>query len=312
MIKKTILSAFILLALYIGLTEIIKPRTQVSQHQWQDNSIKAENFIYNRDDSCESVIVGSSLSCRFVMDSLRNYRNLAFNGQSIFEGLHILNQRKNLPKNIFIEVNVLVRGEDKNFTDALYSPFVYRVRDICPALRDGNQPIARAGQPVSFLIQGLIEGIKCRLMASAMQGKPAPGGADKNVPSQKSDPQRNELLSRLVSIQAETYSKAPDARLLTQRLDDLYGYIEPLQKRHANIYFFEMPVNARLCDLPLTAAIREGLYSRFPPNKYIYIPRPDCADYQTTDGLHLDEKEAIRYTSYFKSKTSNLLAQWTK
>ena len=296
--------SFLLLSLYVGIIMWAKPSDKVSQHQWQDNLIKAQDFIYDTGKVSENIIVGSSLSCRFVMDSLNDFRNLAFNGQSVFEGMNILGQSEKLPKNVFIEMNVIVRGENRGFTGVLFNPLVYWMRKTFPPLRDGNQPLARAGQPVSFAVRGLIKELKSHLVFKKAEAKVSLASTVTVMGGfRKADPvQKNDLLTRLVNMQVKNYSTVADPKLLENRLDELDRYIAPLKKRGINIIFFEMPVNSKLPNLPGAVAIRESFHRRFPANEYRYILQPDCSSYETSDGLHLDDLEAVRYTVYFRDQ----------
>ncbi|HLZ16795.1 MAG TPA: hypothetical protein VKQ08_07135 [Cyclobacteriaceae bacterium] len=51
----------------------MNPKLHSSQHQWQDNLIKAQEYIYGERDTTGDIIVGSSLSCRLAMDSLPSF-----------------------------------------------------------------------------------------------------------------------------------------------------------------------------------------------------------------------------------------------
>ena len=270
----------------------VDPSIQVSQHQWQDNVIKAQNFIYNfNSDIYPNVIVGSSLSNRLVMDSLKGYFNLSFVGLSISDGLIILNHSKNLPKNVFIEINESFKKEDKNFTSSLFNPFLYCLRKYIPSVRDGKQPIAIAGKLV-LDIKGRIVGTKTQTSAKSTVNK---------IDSKQGD----ELFLNLLNGEAKAYSKSPSPQLLEEIFNKLHTYIEFLRKKGVNIFFFEMPVDNKLCSLPLSVTIRETFYKNFPAKYYNYIPQPNCSEYKTTDGIHLDEESALGYTIYFKEKTKN-------
>jgi hypothetical protein len=73
-----------------------------------------------------------------------------------------------------------------------------------------------------------------------------------------------------------------------------------LKSKGVNIVFFEMPLNPSLVELALSRSVRKRFYDFFPENENNYIKVPDCSGYITTDGLHLNDKEAALYTAYFK------------
>ena len=286
MIKKTTFVFIILLAAYAVLFFFIKPAMQLSQHQWQDNIIKAQNFIYHTEKKApEKIIVGSSMSCRLVQDSLQDFYNLSFSGQSVFDGLHILKEQKNLPKDLFIEMNVILKKEDKNFTDALLNPFLYTLKKYIPVLRDGKQPMAIAG----FLLSEIIK---------------KTGNAD--APTTTSLNQET-LFMKTLNVQRKDYLNAPDKKTLDAIFTQLKTYTDYFQQKGVNIIFFEMPVHPSLCNLPKALIIREKFYLNFPQDKYNYIPVPDCNVYHTTDGIHLTQEETLVYTNYFKNRVKELL-----
>ena len=259
---------------------------QLSQHQWQDNIIKAQNFIYHTEGKApENIIVGSSMSCRLVQDSLQDFYNLSFSGQSVFDGLRILKAQKNLPKHLFIEMNVILKKEDKNFTDALLNPFLYTLKKYIPVLRDGKQPMAIAG----FLLSEVIK---------------ETGNA--TTPTTSSVNQ-DALFMKTLNVQRKDYLNAPGKETSEAIFTQLKDYTDYFQQEGVDVIFFEMPVHPSLCNLPKAVVIREKFYQNFPRDKYYYIPMPNCNIYHTTDGIHLTQEETLVYTSYLKNRIKTLL-----
>ena len=89
-------------------------------------------------------------------------------------------------------------------------------------------------------------------------------------------------------------------------LDELENLIIPLKKRGINIIFFEMPINKYLCNLLLPETIRDAFKRRFNPEKYTYLKSADCANFNTSDGFHLNKQESQVYTGFFKKEASHL------
>lgn len=325
MIKKTIVVFFLLMALYIGWIRIAMPLTKVVQHQWQDNEIKAQNFLYQEGAGSKNVIVGSSLSCRILTDSLSDFTNLALNGQSLFDGLNIISHKRDLPANVFIEMNVVIRGENKTFTDNLFNPVLFTMREDIPALRDGYQPLGLAGTPATAFVRATLSAIKTVLVrkkgdpagaaatAAAAASPTAATSAAAAAAATTTTTARgtakdasSDLFTRLILMQENNYSRPADSVTLYRNLNELARYVDALGRRGVKVYFYEMPIDPHLCELPLERSIREGFYRVFPQEKNGYIPHPDCTGYETSDGLHLKDPDAIRYTSYLKSRLSAL------
>jgi len=291
MIKKAILSTFIFLALH-GILVMVRPPHTSGQHQWQDNIIKAQRFIYDENDASYDVIVGSSLSGRLVMDRLPHMYNLSFGGLTIFDGLNILAHKETVPQRIFIEMNVVWKKEDEGFTSSINQPILYYLRKMFPSLRDEYEPIGLLGDRIIPIITNR--------MTSYMQKKETAN--DLSVEKEK----HNAFFTRMLNIQIESYTQKLDLKALDESFKNLKLYVNELERRNAHVIFYEMPVNQKLCYLPLATSIREKFHEYFPVTKYSYIYAPDCSEYETMDGLHLGNEEAVKYTNYFKSQISQL------
>ena len=287
MISRTLITALFALIIYLIFVPLLLPNVQIEQHQEQGNKIKAQNFIYNNSDTIDNVIVGSSLASRILSDSLDNFYNLSFAGQSIFEGLNILLRKKHLPKNVFIETNVILRSEDEAFTSCLFTPYTYYSQYYLPSLRTGKEPAALIVAATEYIIR-------------KMTGKDK--SLKETVPGLSPD---SPLFKKLLTNHIIYYSKKPDSLILNQSIIRLKYFVNLLKKKNVNVIFFEMPVNNSLCELTLAKTIRQTIHETFPEGLFLYIDKPACTDYITSDGLHLPDQEAIKYTSYFKRKIAN-------
>lgn len=292
MIKKTLILTLLMLALYSIFIAYFKPNLLVSQTQWQDNSIKAQKFAFS-DSSFRYVIVGSSLASRLPMDSLEGFYNLSFSGQSIFDGLKILFQKEKFPKTVFVETNVILKDEDKNFTAGFTNPFFYYSRKYLASMRDGKQPLAIASLPLSVAVDKSISTTKKYLSSPP-----------KIVSAKPVDKLQNDLFEKLLAEQIRQIERAT-VTTTPQKVDSSFKlleyYVKRLQQRNVEVIFFEMPVNPRLCNLPGPTTLRNMMLEKFPADQYKYIPQPDCSEYVTTDGLHLSTREAAKYMHYFKT-----------
>lgn len=286
MIRKSLLTAFILLLLH-ALVVYIYPVSS-TQYSSQENTIKAQQFIYG--GAHKDIIIGSSLSNRLVMDSLRGISNLSFSGNSIFDGLSILNHSGLTPRTVFIETNIMSRGENVGFTSYVNSPILNPIKRAIPSLRDEFQPIGMVGE---FIIRTL--------------GKRPAGTHVAQQAKASEEPRDDAFFKTMLALQAEDYNEVPDTLILQARFEQLAREVHRLEAKGARIIFFEMPVNETVCDLPEPQMIRTFYRKYFPENKYAYIRVPGCAGYQTTDGAHLADNEAARFTRFFKTNADALL-----
>lgn len=279
MIKKALIAALVFFLLHAILFRGARHPEYAAQNQWQANVIKAQTLLYHEGDPIQNVIVGSSLSFRLANSNLPGFYNLSFGGLSIHDGLNTLTHARTLPKNVFVEMNMPLRGESAGFASALYSPFLYDCRRVFPSLRAENQP---AG-----IFRRILEEIKSS----------RPSGADNAL-----DPA---FFETILARQIEQFSEKPADELLVSRFESIQRRVNELESKGVQVVFFEMPIHARLCNLPKPKIIRETFFRYFPPAKYKYIAIPDCSEYRTTDGLHLLPKEALKYTEYFKSQIAS-------
>lgn len=278
MIGKALLLFLALVILYCISIQVIMPSIQVSQHQWQTNSIKAQNFLYTA-DTCTNVVVGSSLSARLNVSELCN---LSFVGLSAFDGLRMLESTNYKLSTIYIETNILFRDEDSDFTGQLTNPFLYYTKKYIPALRDGKQPLAIFAKTGYETFRHIKNGNK-KIATSVTTVDPV-------------------LFDKLLANQINLYATVPTSEEMNRSMSKLQKFVEKFKKRGIRIVFFEMPVHEKLCDLPLSVQFRKSMRKAFPPAQYRYIPQPDCRAYHTTDGVHLTEQEAIRYVAYFREQ----------
>lgn len=292
MIKKSIIFTIFLLICWGGFIKY-KPFS-LSQHQWQDNIISAEKFIFDT-DSIDNLIVGSSLARRLQMDSLPNFYNLSLGGQSIFDGLNILKNKKNLPKNVFIETNVIVRGENSNFKEIVSSPILNTLKAGSNIFRTDKQPLAYTGRRfvtpvVGAFFSKVIYRVRDKIKLEFKQ-------KEENNNSE----QDNSLFDKMLTLQIERYSKDIDTSMMDKRFENLKKHVNFLESKGVNVFFFEMPVNPKLIELNRADYLRNRVKSEFPNNNFITLPE-NIGIYKTGDGVHLTGEESKTYTNYFKNE----------
>jgi hypothetical protein len=281
-IKKVFFTAVATLFLYSGFVYFVGPKWQSSQDQYQDNLIKAQSFLYDFNDSTKNIIVGSSLSCRLVMDSIPEFYNLSFHGLSVSEGLNILMHSKASCNCVYVEMNVASKSENKGFTSSLNSTFLFYPRKIFPVLREGKQPIGVVG---TFLAYHVFWKLRTYFSKPISTFEPKPNA---------------DYFSILLNQTISGFSETPDEKLLKKSFENIKLYINLLENQGVKFVFFEMPVNKSVCELNYPKKIRETFYKYFPKDKYLYLPSPNCSAYNTTDGIHLGNDEALRFTLSFR------------
>lgn len=292
MIRKTLLSFLVLFLAYAVFVSLLGPLPKAAQNQWQDNIIKAQRFMYNPEADYKNIIVGSSLSSKLDMSRFpATYYNLSFSGLGLYDGLNILSRIESREKNVFVEMNVVMRPEDKEFAEALFSPLSYNLQRVFPLLRQQNQPVT--------------------IFAAFVKRGAAARTADAGITRDQRPRADSDIFLKMLQFQIESYAHAPDTSLLNKRFEALKRYVTAMEKRQIRVIFYEMPVHERLCSSPLAETIRKSFYHFFPPSQFRYIPMPDCASFNTSDGVHLTSEEAVIYSDYLRDQAEKTNAAAT-
>jgi hypothetical protein len=143
MIVKSLLTAAALLIVYtiliVGFQERI---THSGQTTLQRNIVKAEEYLYEASNRFDTVLIGSSVSERLIMDSLPGgCYNLAMAGLSSLDGLQLIKQTAHWPRLIYIELNTLDRGETSDVLEGFNHPRRQFLNQLFPFLRQKYQPV---------------------------------------------------------------------------------------------------------------------------------------------------------------------------
>jgi hypothetical protein len=294
MVLKSLLCTCLLLGCFAFWLSVKSSTNQAGQNQWQDNVIKAQNYIYAENQNNLKVIVGSSLSSRLVMDSLPgNYCNLAFGGQSLFDGLRIIEKVDSKPLVVYIETNFLANESDDKFIEALFVPVVSSIKKKINFLQEKNQPITFVGNNFSSTFgTRVLDPFAGRLFNPIVNKF--------RFDKKKEVENKGYLYSSLVKRHLNDFSSSFPESELRSKLANLKGVVSKLLINGTDVVFFEMPMDKVLENTNRLIIFRKLLKEYFPENTFAYIPKPVYADYETTDGLHLSYQEALKFTNYFK------------
>ncbi len=259
------------------------------QNITQDNSIKVQEYIFN-DNLPEKVIVGSSLAAKLNQDIMKNsFYNLAFRGQSVYDGFEIILSRKEMPSNILVEYNKILRSPQKTIVDrnSLKYQLGYEIKKNVLSQREKNQP-------VNMLI------LLAYNMFDLMQTKDINSSeinyTDKIV--KEENIKTNGSMENVIKIELNSYNEIPPNNVINDKIKLLKKYISIFEEKGTSITFFEMPIDPKLCSMKLSEFIRKTIRENFPPDIYNYVEPDDCSNYLTKDGIHLVDKSAERFTFY--------------
>ena len=303
LLVRSFLAAFVLLGAYHLWLKAMPGAVAVPQGINQDNVIRMQEFIYTRAGECPNIILGSSLAAKLRPQVLPpNVYNLALRGQSVFEGFELLQRTQRIPKFIFLEINVLDRPPDPQTIEALFSPALHPLRGWYPGLQARHQPLNEALAAGLVALAWLKPAAAARIQLKLGVGGPTPGAA---LPAD--DPTFRPASATVVAAAHAQYDELPEQPVFERNLALLRQYVRYFTVRGTRVVFFEMPVDEYASQGAKMHYIRQQLAANYPANQLLYLPRPDCTIYRTTDGMHLTDPSAWRYSAVLAREISTLL-----
>lgn len=275
MIKKSIICLIVLAVLHFCLV-LANPSIGMATHQWQDNVLKAQQFLY--DGKTNTVMVGTSLSGRIIRDSIPFVKSVSFGGCSVEDGLKIILSKKDAPKLVLVETNFMLNDGNAELVSKLTNGINPVIRRWIPSLREQYEPIC----------------IFASLMMRSTSINPQAGMAKVDM----------NLLNESINRHIEEDRLIPEDQVKSRGMA-IKALISELEKKGTRFVFFEMPVNEKLLHLKKSDQMRNFLKKEFSSSKYLYLPF-DTTKYLTTDGIHLDFEGQQRFSHYFRNIVEKL------
>ena len=275
MIKRSILCFAVLFGIHLVIV-LLNPMVGMATHQWQDNVIKAQQFIYA--EKSDTVMVGTSLSARIIRDSIPTVKSVSFGGCAVEDGLRIILSKGDLPRFILAETNLFFLDGNPELVSKMIEGVMPMLRRWIPSLREQYQPICMLAS----------------MMASAADINPQAGTSTVDM----------DLLNESIEHHIKYDWQMPEPQAET-RMGDMKRLVEMFEAKGTRVLFFEMPVNERLTHLKRYDQTRELMQKTFPADRYTYLPF-DTTRYVTTDGEHLDYEGQQVFSHYFKGVLSDL------
>lgn len=272
MIRRAFIFFLILVVGYALFVRYVKVDRDTSQHQASGNRIKAEQFVFGQDKPDATVIVGSSLAFRIVLDSLPpGASNLGFGGLSIYDGLELIRRSGKHPARVLIETNMLFKEPDRAFLNALFEPGLYELRREVPILREENQP-------TGVLVGWLKEQMRTSPDETAL-------GTDSMAMSQN-----------LFDTNMASFAEIPADSVQQRFMERLAENVTALETQGIEVIFIEVPISPEITKSPLAVRSRALIESRFPT--HLFLRTDPQLIWRTADGLHLQPANAERYSGW--------------
>lgn len=253
------------------------------EHQWDRNVLKAEEFLLNN-AHCKNIILGSSMASKIDASILgSDWCNLAFDGQSAYDGLDLLLLSELEPQIVLIEANVLERGANTFFLEKLRNPINSYLMQHFAIFKTKNKPTQYIRDPVKYqLISPLL----------------------RYWPEHQSGHSEKPVLKEQILISQRKYQSRALSKEEEERITNLFADLVALND--SKVLFFFMPSHESLCDLNWELELKRMLAEKI--GKENIIDAPNCTEYKTSDAVHLDRESALRFSGFLQSnlKTKSL------
>lgn len=305
---RSVLAAVLLLLAYHTWLLFNPGEVAVPQGINQDNVIKMQEYIYAPASQYSTVILGSSLAAKLRSQALPpTVYNLALRGQSAFEGFEILKRSGQHPRLILVELDVLDREPNRSTIENLFNPTLHPLRSLVPAFQERHQPL---NQLLTLGFTGL-ERLRPESAGHIREklGVRAAGTTPPDPFATQEQPEDLSLNPKVVAQNRLEGNQLPMEPGFGANMALLKRYARYFTKQGSHVVFFQMPVDAGVCEGAKMQYIRRRVEAICPPGAYTFLPAPDCSQYYTTDGLHLTDASALRFSQQLAQQLQQLPLQ---
>lgn len=272
-----VITAAILVA-YNLLLAIAKPDAMLNFDTGIRNLIAAERYLDTA--VAPTVLTGSSMGFRLAVDFMEgdylgpHVFNLSLAGKTALPGLDLILAKSDRPRLVFVEMNTMDRGYDRNFaSDRLSEPW-FTVRKFAPGFRTENRPLDLA----IVLSWRAMKGALGNLGISPTEHvfSPAAGHAENGPPA-------DDGLRTIV---------ADNMRLMAQRID-------AMRAAGIRVVLLRFPTDPAM-DMARTAYMWDQCSTQFSSDRYEWLDLRTTGTYETEDGIHLTKSSARKAASVLR------------
>jgi hypothetical protein len=285
MIRKSLIALFAFCVVYhVGVyffgDELAPRQPWVFQNQWHANDLRAEDYLFEKNDDYNIILSGSSLTSRLIDDKMPGIYKLSFSGRAAVDSLNVVLQKDILPSWVLIESNDVTKEEDVEFREKISNPAVRFVKTVFPFLRDRYQPIAVLGYPVAKLFHVPI--------------------AEKSLTlSEITERLRSRTVNeQLIRKRLQRQQKPLSEEEFLAKTATLRNLVRELESKGVRVGFYEMPVYAEIRNAQRSVAQRAMIKKIFPPERYLHIEPDPAFDPKPRDGTHLSLDESVYFTAF--------------
>lgn len=268
---------------YWVLVAVVQPTWRPVQTQWETNVATVQDFLY-QPEAPRVVVIGSSMSRRLLPEYLpEDHFNLSCLGGKVFSLMEIIRRSGKYPELLLVEANSISVDHDRELVEHVFHPMMEPARRRLPILQDRYKPFS--------LIFGPAINAGARAVAGRNEAKPVQPTAA-----------RNRAYKEMVKDANRRLGTPLPQKTIDLEWRMLKDYLNDLRAHGTQVVFFFIPVNPSGC----RSAILEQKFALLEARKeefgYQVIPMPDCTEYQTSDGVHLEQPSAEKFALYLQER----------
>jgi hypothetical protein len=281
------LAAALIVLAYNGLIAAARPDLEVSYDAGTRNRGIAERYIDQW--SGDGVLVGSSLAALLSKEYMRtdelgpNIFNLGLTGGHAATGLDIIIRKQKWPRVVLVEMNVMDRGYDPDFSRDRFAEPWRSIRSAIPGLRFENRPIDLGIVALWRLFRDRVRG--GATTQAAFTAKPDVVGGEKQS--------LDEATRRQIEVS----------------LDKLKEQLAVLRDHNVRTILVHFPVAPAVEGAARTRYVWRQAGSAFPPEQYEWLEVGASGSYETTDGEHLTIASAQRFAATLRTVADQAVAR---
>ena len=156
---------------------------------------------------------------------------------------------------------------------------------------------SRENRPVEYSVWFLSQ-IKAGLGQGGPRPSTPPASSLNEIPRQEVD-------DNLIKKNLRQWQTPLMLSELETQFQLLSAHCDYLKERGCKIIFFETPLHPKISESIKAKMIRERLAERFSDTKLVQISAAELPNYQTKDGIHLDQESARKYSLFLSQQESN-------
>jgi len=121
---------------------LVSPSPGISQRQ--ENIIKGQRYLYQKNTPNSIVMIGSSITGAIKVKNFGvQVTNIAMAGSNSKTGLELIKLKSTLPSLLLIEINETISKEiDRQLIDSVHHPILDSIRFYLPMFREEYKPIS--------------------------------------------------------------------------------------------------------------------------------------------------------------------------